>query len=60
MERDMDEVICNCWNVTVGDIKKAVEDGADTFEEVQNVTNAGTACGQCQDEVRKLVEEFTH
>lgn len=59
MKRDLDEVVCNCWNVTVGDIKNAVENGAGTYEEVRDITNASTGCGQCEDEVRRLVEEFT-
>lgn len=60
MTRDLNEEICHCMGVTVGDIKKAVEDGAVTFEEVQEVTQAATGCGGCESEVRELVKEFSH
>ena len=32
---DNNDVICTCLDLTIGDIKKAIEDGATTFEEVQ-------------------------
>lgn len=58
MDRNMEETVCFCANVTVQDIKDAVDAGADTFEKVQEVTLAGTGCGGCVDEVKALVEEF--
>ena len=39
---NLDKVVCNCMNVTSGQIKEAVENGADTLEEVQQITGAGT------------------
>lgn len=39
-------------------IKEAVDAGASTLEEVQDATGAGTACGACVDDVRRLVEQF--
>lgn len=55
---DYDKVVCNCLNVTNGMIKDAVDNGANTLEEVQNITGAGTACGGCVDDVQHLVEQF--
>ena len=55
---NLDKVVCQCFNVTNGMIKEAVDAGASTLEEVQNATNAGTACGVCIDDVERLVEEF--
>lgn len=55
---DFDKVVCNCLNVTNGMIKDAVYNGANTLEEVQNITGAGTACGACVDDVQHLVEQF--
>ncbi len=60
MNKDMDEVVCRCWNVTVGDIKKAIDNGAESYEGVRDVTRASTGCGGCEDKVRKLVKEFLH
>lgn len=55
---ELDTIICNCRGVTAGMIKEAVEDGAQTLEEVQEKTGAGTVCGGCLSEVERLVEEF--
>ena len=55
---NLDKVVCNCVNVTSGMIKDAVDNGASTLEEVQNITGAGTVCGSCIDNVQRLVEQF--
>ena len=55
---NLDKVVCNCMNVTNGMIKDAVDNGADSLEEVQNITGAGTVCGACVDNVRQLVKQF--
>lgn len=55
---DMDKIVCNCYSVTNGMIKEAVENGATTLEEVQDATNAGTVCGACIDDIQHLVEQF--
>lgn len=56
---DLDKTVCYCMSVTGGMIKEAVESGAKTLEEVQAATGAGTVCGSCLEDVRRLVEEFT-
>ena len=55
---DFNKVVCNCMNITNGMIKEAVENGAKTLEEVQEATEAGTACGACLDNVQHLVDHF--
>lgn len=55
----MDEIVCNCMNVTKGIIKEAVDSGAVTVEDVQNATSAGTACGGCINNIQQLIDEFT-
>lgn len=44
----MDEkvIICRCEDVTVGDVKKLVEMGIDTIEEIKRITRCGM--GSCQ------------
>lgn len=56
---DLNKTVCYCMSVTSGMIKEAVEAGARTLEEVQAATGAGTVCGSCLEDVRRLVEEFT-
>ena len=55
---NLDKVVCNCLNVTIGMIKDAVDAGASTLEEVQDATGAGTVCGACIEDVEHLVEFF--
>ena len=55
---NLDKIVCNCMSITNGMIKDAVDGGASTLEEVQDATSAGTVCGACLDDVRRLVEEF--
>ena len=56
---NLDKTVCYCFNITNGDIKKAIEDGARTLEEVQEKTDAGTACGACLEQIEVLVNHFT-
>ena len=55
---NMDKIVCNCMSVTNGMIKDAVDAGANTLEEVQEATGAGTVCGACEEDVKRLVEQF--
>ena len=56
---NLDKIVCECLGVTAGMIKDAVDNGATTLEEVQDVTEAGTACGACIDDVQRVVDYFT-
>lgn len=44
--------------ITNGQIKDAVNAGANTVEEVQDATGAGTACGVCLEDIERLVDQF--
>ena len=55
---DMDKIVCNCYSITNGGIKEAVDNGATTLDEVMEVTGAGTICGACIDDVKRLVDQF--
>lgn len=55
---DLNKTVCECFGVTNGMIKDAVDGGASTLEEVQEITNAATACGACTDNVQRLVDFF--
>lgn len=52
-----DEIICTCLNVSKEDIIKAIKDGADTLEKVQEATQAGTICGGCIPKIEQLLED---
>ena len=39
-------------------IEHAVLEGARSLYELQEMTKAGTVCGECQDEVTELIEYY--
>ena len=55
---DMDKVVCYCMGVTNGEVKAAVDAGANTLEDVQADTGASTVCGACMENVKRLVDFF--
>ena len=55
---DENQVVCGCFNVTVQDLVKAIENGANSFEEVQAVTKVGTGCGKCVESNKALVSQL--
>ncbi len=55
------KVVCDCNNVTDQTIEELVKtDKAKTLDELQKITNYGTKCGKCKDNVKELFEEFKH
>lgn len=53
-----DDIICTCFDVTVKDIKDAVNNGATTLEEVEEATQAGTLCGACIGDLETLISDL--
>ena len=51
-------VVCECLEVTAGDIEDAVLEGARTFYQLQEHTKIATACGKCEDDARNLLAEY--
>ena len=42
-------IVCTCQKVTLGEIIHAIkEKGAKTLEDIENLTDAGSACGCCK------------
>nr|WP_298877690.1 (2Fe-2S)-binding protein [uncultured Mogibacterium sp.] len=50
-------LICGCIRVYRSDIKEAVKNGAHAYTEIQEVTGAGTSCGNCRPLVEKVIKE---
>lgn len=53
-----DTIVCRCKKVSYGDLKKAVAEGAGTYEEVQEATGCGIGCEHCVDALKKMVEDL--
>jgi nitrite reductase (NADH) large subunit len=57
--RDKDEIVCHCQEVTYQEIVDAFNSGADTIDKIGDVTEAGTACGGCIEDIEEILEELT-
>lgn len=55
---NLDKIVCECLQVTNGDIKNAVDNGASTLEEVREATGATDGCGACTDAVQRVLDYF--
>lgn len=55
---DRNEIICNCMQVTRGEIIDAIKNkGLKTVQEIQDETGAGTGCGACVEEIEEILKE---
>ena len=55
---DMEEIVCPCLNVSVQDIADAVNNGANSYDEIVDATEVTTVCGVCEDRVREVIDEL--
>lgn len=51
------KTICYCLNVNEEEIKQAIEDGANSVDDIKEATGAGTACGACIKRIEKILVE---
>lgn len=57
MEEDI--VICSCNEIYKSQIVDAIKNnGLTTVEQVGEITTAGTVCGQCLDDIQKILDEI--
>ena len=53
-----EDIVCTCMIVSVRYIKRAIEAGASSLQEVKDDTGAGTVCGACNDVLESVVEQL--
>ncbi len=51
------KLVCSCNNVGADNIRKKVAEGCTTLNDLCNTTGAGTGCGSCKPEVKRLLDE---
>ena len=51
-------VVCHCMNVTDEEIEEAVLEGARSFLDIQERTKAGTVCGECKEDILRLLDKY--
>jgi assimilatory nitrate reductase catalytic subunit len=49
-------LICACNGVCLGEIEEALRQGSASVEDVGRALRAGTNCGSCKPEIRKIIE----
>ena len=60
----VNEMICNCKQVSYADIEKALHshtafgDVEREFEEVQKITHCSTGCGGCHQKILEVISEI--
>ncbi len=47
-ELKSDYIICQCYEVSFGDIMEAMDNGCNSVEEIMHQTHAGYGCERCQ------------
>lgn len=52
------KIVCGCFKITEQDLKNAIKNGANSFEEVQAATKVGTGCGKCVNGNKDLVNKL--
>ncbi|MBS1531236.1 MAG: FAD-dependent oxidoreductase, partial [Bacteroidetes bacterium] len=50
-------LVCSCNNVGSGNINKKIAEGCDNMKDLCATTGAGTGCGSCRPEVKRLLDE---
>lgn len=55
---DDNKIVCGCFKLTEQDLKNAIKNGANSFEEVQAITKVGTGCGRCVNGNKDLVNKL--
>ena len=50
-------LVCHCRAVSDRTIKRAIDDGADTLDEIGELCGAGTCCAGCHPELERLLSE---
>ena len=45
---DLDHTVCECFDVTLGELLKAIKNGNNTLEALMDETDAGTGCELCR------------
>jgi bacterioferritin-associated ferredoxin len=54
-----DEELCHCRVVPTAKVDAAIVTGAHSVSEVSRRTSAGTSCGTCQPDIKKMIEYRT-
>ena len=58
--KEAETEICHCLGITDKDIEHAFQKGAHSWEQLQQATKIGTACGKCKEAAMEILHGITH
>ncbi|WP_116496796.1 (2Fe-2S)-binding protein [Balneicella halophila] len=50
-------IICNCSQVTLGEMHEAINAGAIRLEDIQKLTAVAMGCGRCSTQVKQILSK---
>ncbi|HWU64178.1 MAG TPA: (2Fe-2S)-binding protein, partial [Ensifer sp.] len=53
---DKGAIVCSCFSVGINEITQAVRGGCWSVEKIGESLNAGTNCGSCRPEIRRIID----
>ena len=51
-------LVCECFNIWTDDIKRELENGAETFEDLEKSIRLGVMCSACIADSKRVIEEL--
>jgi ferredoxin-nitrate reductase len=54
------KLVCSCNQVGDGNLKKLIEGGCCTLQELCQTSGAGLGCGSCKPEIQRILRETEH
>lgn len=59
VEEGAERIVCHCFSVTEGEIRKVIrENHLTTVEQVTHFTKAGGGCGACRDDIQAILDDM--
>lgn len=55
---DRNEFVCICKSVSYGEIEDAISNGAQTYEDILEETEAGSICGGCIERIEEILDRL--
>ena len=51
-------LVCECFDIWTDDIKRELENGAETFEDLEKSIRLGVMCSACTADSKRVIEEL--
>lgn len=57
VNQEQDYLVCTCMGVMHSDICAAIDQGAESFQDLSDQLGVGTGCSSCVEEVKSILEK---